>query len=305
MGTGVGEAMIIGAVTGAGTSAITGGDPLKGALLGAAGGGVGAGIAGAGAGAGAASGAGSAAAPITTASTTGATTGATMGSAAPITSVGVPGGAGQIGMSALPSGASVPSMMMPSGDISMLASQTPGTASSAAAGSPTFPSMNAFYARNPVMMPAGLGAASAAIGQSYDQDELPGPEKYSGPLSRFRYDPDKYRSAMAGGGLADSAVAQRYMRGGHLGAYSDGGRLTKGPGDGMSDSIPATIGRKQPARLADSEFVVPADVVSHLGNGSTDAGAKRLYEMMDRVRKARTGRKSQGREINPNKYMPA
>jgi hypothetical protein len=305
MGTGVGEAMIIGAVTGAGTSAITGGDPLKGALLGAAGGGVGAGIAGAGAGAGAASGAGSAAAPITTASTTGATTGATMGSAAPITSVGLPEAAGQVGMSALPSGASVPSMMMPSGDISMLASQTPGTASSAAAGSPTFPSMNAFYARNPVMMPAGLGAASAAIGQSYDQDGLPEQEKYSGPLSRFRYDPDKYRTAMAGGGLADSAVAQRYMRGGHLGAYSDGGRLTKGPGDGMSDSIPATIGRKQPARLADSEFVVPADVVSHLGNGSTDAGAKRLYEMMDRVRKARTGRKSQGKEINPSKYMPA
>jgi len=306
MGTGVGEAMIIGAVTGAGTSAITGGDPLKGALLGAAGGGVGAGIAGAGTGAasGAAGGAGSAAAPTAAATTTGATTGATAGSAAPITSVGLPEAAGQVGMSTLPSGATVPSMMMPSGDISMLASQTPGTASSAAAGSPTFPSMNAFYARNPVMMPAGLGAASAAIGQSYDQDELPGPEKYSGPLSRFRYDPDKYRPAMAGGGLADSAVAQRYMKGGHLGSYSDGGRLLKGPGDGMSDSIPATIGRKQPARLADSEFVVPADVVSHLGNGSTDAGAKRLYEMMDRVRKARTGRKSQGKEINPRKYLP-
>jgi hypothetical protein len=73
----------------------------------------------------------------------------------------------------------------------------------------------------------------------------------------------------------------------------------------MSDSIPATIGRKQPARLADSEFVVPADVVSHLGNGSTDAGAKRLYEMMDKVRKARTGTKRQGKEINPSKYMPA
>jgi hypothetical protein len=305
MGTGVGEAMIIGAVTGAGTSAITGGDPLKGALLGAAGGGVGAGIAGAGAGAGAASGAGSAAAPITTASTTGATTGATMGSAAPITSVGVPGGAGQIGMSALPSGATVPSMMMPSGDISMLASQTPGTASSAAAGSPTFPSMNAFYARNPVLMPAGLGAASAAIGQSYDVEGLPEQEKYSGPLSRFRYDPDKYRTAMAGGGLADSAVAQRYMRGGHLGAYSDGGRLTKGPGDGMSDNIPARIGAKQPARLADGEFVVPADVVSGIGNGSTDAGARKLYAMMDKVRKARTGTKRQGKEINPSKYMPA
>jgi hypothetical protein len=64
--------------------------------------------------------------------------------------------------------------------------------------------------------------------------------------------------------------------GGSIGGYSDGGRMLKGPGDGMSDSIPATIGRKQPARLADGEFVVPADVVSHLGNGSTDAGAKKL-----------------------------
>jgi hypothetical protein len=282
MGTGVGEAMIIGAVTGAGTSAVTGGDPLKGALLGAAGGGIGAGVAGAGAGA--ASGAGSAAAPIT--------------------SVGLPEAAGQVGMSALPSGASVPSMMMPSGDISMLGAQ--GAASpGAAAGSPTFPSVNQFYARNPIMMPAGLGATTAAIGQSYDVEGLPEQEKYSGPLSRFRYDPDKYRSAMAGGGLADSAVAQRYMKGGHLGSYSDGGRLLKGPGDGMSDNIPARIGAKQPARLADGEFVVPADVVSGIGNGSTDAGARKLYAMMDKVRKARTGTKRQGKEINPSKYMPA
>ena len=72
----------------------------------------------------------------------------------------------------------------------------------------------------------------------------------------------------------------------------------------MSDNIPATIGGKQPARLADGEFVVPADVVSHLGNGSTDAGAKKLHHMMDTVRKARTGRKSQGKQINPDKYMP-
>lgn len=90
-----------------------------------------------------------------------------------------------------------------------------------------------------------------------------------------------------------------------LGKYSDGGRMLKGPGDGMSDSIPATISEKQPARLADGEFVVPADVVSHLGNGSTDAGARQLYKMMDKVRTARTGRKAQGREINPKKYMPA
>jgi hypothetical protein len=90
-----------------------------------------------------------------------------------------------------------------------------------------------------------------------------------------------------------------------LGGYSDGGRMLKGPGDGMSDSIPGVIGGKQPARLADGEFVVPADVVSHLGNGSTDAGAKQLYSMMDKVRKARTGNKKQGKQINPRKYMPA
>jgi hypothetical protein len=89
-----------------------------------------------------------------------------------------------------------------------------------------------------------------------------------------------------------------------LGSYSDGGRLLKGPGDGMSDNIPAQIGKHQPARLADGEFVVPADVVSHLGNGSTDAGAKKLYSMMDKIRKARTGRKAQGKQINPNKFLP-
>jgi len=90
-----------------------------------------------------------------------------------------------------------------------------------------------------------------------------------------------------------------------LGGYSDGGRMLKGPGDGMSDSIPGVIGRKQPARLADGEFVVPADVVSHLGNGSTDAGAKRLYAMMDNIRKARTGKKKQAPAVKADRYMPA
>lgn len=89
-----------------------------------------------------------------------------------------------------------------------------------------------------------------------------------------------------------------------LGSYSDGGRMLKGPGDGMSDSIPATISGKRPARLADGEFVVPADVVSHLGNGSTDAGADVLYEMMNRVRRARTGNPKQGKQINPHKFVP-
>jgi hypothetical protein len=95
------------------------------------------------------------------------------------------------------------------------------------------------------------------------------------------------------------------MAEGGLGSYSDGGRMLKGPGDGMSDDIPAMIGRKQPARLADGEFVIPADVVSHLGNGSTDAGAKKLYSMMDKVRTARTGKKKQAPAVKADKYMPA
>ena len=89
--------------------------------------------------------------------------------------------------------------------------------------------------------------------------------------------------------------------------YAAGGKLLQGPGDGMSDSIPAVIKgpRPQRAALAQGEFVVPADVVSHLGNGSTDAGAKRLYAMMNNIRKARTGTKKQGKQINAAHFMPA
>ena len=91
-----------------------------------------------------------------------------------------------------------------------------------------------------------------------------------------------------------------------LGGYASGGnpRLLQGPGDGMSDNIPATIGNRQPARLADGEFVVPADVVSHLGNGSTDAGAKKLHGMMDNVRMDRTGKKKQAPAVKADKYIP-
>jgi len=146
-----------------------------------------------------------------------------------------------------------------------------------------------------------------------------------GSLSKFHYDPNNYSpnvvvpprppyqanySGMAGaaeGGLM-SLASGGYTHGGEtysLGSYSDGGRLLKGPGDGMSDDIPATIGGKQEARLADGEFVVPADVVSGLGNGSTDAGAKHLYKMMDKVRRARTGKKSQAKQIKGEKFVPA
>lgn len=82
-----------------------------------------------------------------------------------------------------------------------------------------------------------------------------------------------------------------------------GGGFLKGRGDGMSDEIKATINEKQPARLSDGEFVIPADVVAHLGNGSSKAGAQKLYDMMARVRKARTGKTEQAPEINPNKFL--
>jgi hypothetical protein len=94
----------------------------------------------------------------------------------------------------------------------------------------------------------------------------------------------------------------------NLGSYSDGGRLLRGPGDGVSDSIPATIGNRQPARLADGEFVVPARIVSELGNGSTEAGARKLYAMMDRVQRARrktTGKKKVAVNTRTERLLPA
>jgi hypothetical protein len=128
-----------------------------------------------------------------------------------------------------------------------------------------------------------------------------GPEPYVGGQLNFnppgvKPDTTQYQEAAKGGimGLSD------------LGGYAAGGnpRLLKGPGDGMSDNIPATINGRQPARLADGEFVIPADVVSHLGNGSTEAGAKVLHQMMTKVRQERTGNPKQGKQINPRKYIP-
>jgi len=111
---------------------------------------------------------------------------------------------------------------------------------------------------------------------------------------------------MALGGLG--ALAGGGQAGYNLGGYSDGGRLLRGPGDGVSDDIPATIGNKQPARLADGEFVVPARIVSELGNGSTEAVARKLYAMMDRVQRARgktTGKKRVAVNSRSEKYLPA
>jgi hypothetical protein len=106
---------------------------------------------------------------------------------------------------------------------------------------------------------------------------------------------------------ANPTIGPEYDRGGiaNLGGYSEGGRLLRGPGDGVSDSIPAMIGRRQPARLADGEFVIPARIVSELGNGSTEAGARKLYAMMDRIKKARSKAKNIAADTKSDKHLPA
>ena len=349
MGTGVGEAMLLGAAMGGGSAALTGGDPLKGALLGGLTGGAGAGIGGALGGAGAAgteaalatAGAETAtnaamaqALPASTmAATPMATTGlpagqsfaqasqlanstaatnAAMNQALPLT-----GNLGNAGISGLPAASTSPFIPTPSPVTAPMPPATGGTFGEGMAKFATDP-MASLQANKFTAAASGLAGAMGSRPDPYM------PEEYDGPLKRFRLS-ENYRAPVpyAEGGIADLGAGgydrmvgempmyQQAMAAGgisNLGSYSDyarGGRMLKGPGDGMSDSIPASIAGKRPARLATEEFVVPADVVSHLGNGSSDAGAKQLYAMMDRVRKARTGRKSQGREISPQKYMAA
>ena len=176
----------------------------------------------------------------------------------------------------------------------------------------------------------GLGGVGLASSLMSDQQKygIPVEEDYTIPLKRISpefkgYEPERpnpyYRPtyaasggvvALAEGGDFDDERGYDMAKGGisHLGDYSDGGRLLKGPGDGVSDDIPAQIGTRQPARLADGEFVVPARIVSEIGNGSTDAGARKLYAMMDRVQKAR--RKSVGKgkfavNSKADKLLPA
>jgi len=144
-----------------------------------------------------------------------------------------------------------------------------------------------------------------------NQDEKPTSDPGAGNEWLWDYASKKWYAspiqvAAAGGlmAMARGGMSQQF----DLGGYSDGGRLLRGPGDGVSDSIPATIGNKRPARLADGEFVVPARIVSELGNGSTEAGARKLYAMMDRVQAARRGSIGKGKvakNSRADKYLPA
>jgi len=332
MDGGIMEAAMMGAVMGGGSAAVTGGDPLKGALLGGLTGGVGGGLGGMFGGAGLAA---AEAAPLANLAPTVANAAAMNAAAAPAAFTGLSGAPGALGSgtfgilpeaatsfaSTAPGIASLPNAIAPAAaPIAGAAPAIPGAGSP-----PSFMEGLSKIAQDPTKYimdnkyKLGASALAGAIGGREDPKK---PDEYDGPLKRFVFNPNTYRPAiLAGGGIAslasggyDHVVGDEPMgpasmaRGGisDLGGYSDyvrGGRMLKGPGDGMSDSIPASIAGRRPARLANEEFVVPADVVSHLGNGSSDAGAKQLYAMMDRVRQARTGRKSQGREINPRKYM--
>lgn len=155
-----------------------------------------------------------------------------------------------------------------------------------------------------IMAPAAQAAPQAQQPAQlpYDIPAYQTPEQQLG-LGGF-YEYMNQQLGRAGGYAAGGGVEGEY----HLGDYSDGGRLLKGPGDGVSDSIPAVIAGKQPARLADGEFVVPARIVSELGNGSTEAGARKLYAMMDRVQKARkktVGKDAVAVNSKADKHLPA
>jgi len=288
------ESMMTGAAVGGGTSLLQGKDPLQGALLGGLMGGAGGAMFG-GAGAAPSGAMPGAAAAYTPAAVLpeaiSAQTGSGLGALNPDFNP-LPGtsGAGAPGTSMLGSNPAAQYA------IDSMPATIPGAGAAGSQG--MFGQAKDFFnGLTPKQQLLAGGAGIAGLGMVRDQMRggVPKKKPYSGALSQFQFDPSAYRpySYATGGGIAS------------LGSYSDGGRMLKGPGDGMSDSIPASIGSKQPARLADGEFVVPADVVSHLGNGSTDAGAKQLYSMMNKVRHARTGNSKQGREIQPRKYLPA
>ena len=322
-GGGIGEAALIGAAVGGGSALLTGKDPLQGALLGGALGGVGGafgGAAGAGGGAGAGSGAGAAA------NTVGAA-GANV--------------AGSVGANAAGSGLGTLGSGLGTGAPSLVQSVAPGVTPSLTGAGANVVGQTAGAAAQPNFLKglmdkyAALGtgekigvgiAGSTALSKMFEPGKIEG-EPVSPQMRRamdniayYKFDPRIYRPAYANGGITDLDVGNTsrmpgnpviMMRSGgisDLGSYSDGGRLLKGPGDGVSDSIPAQIGRRQPARLADGEFVVPARIVSELGNGSTDAGARQLYAMMNRVQSRRrktTGKNRVAVDSKARKLLPA
>ena len=152
----------------------------------------------------------------------------------------------------------------------------------------------------------GGGNAAVNVDDYYDPTNDMSNTDYSGfDYSGFDFgsnDLDLSEFNLGGDGYDGIDYGEYFAKGGAINMAK--GRYLRGNTDGMADKLPAKIGQKQPAALSHGEFVVPADVVSHLGNGNSDAGAKKLYQMMDNIRVARTGNKKQGKQINPDKFMP-
>ena len=175
---------------------------------------------------------------------------------------------------------------------------------------PTIPADNQILDQNTKSM-SPVEAAKYRLAQAMAQAGMPtssgiGLSQQTHPYGAINTDPAMVQQAQAQQAQQTQNAASGGIMGYSLGNYASGGnpRLLSGPGDGMSDDIPATIGEKQPARLADGEFVVPADVVSHLGNGSTKAGADKLHNMMNKIRMDKTGTKKQAPQLKTDKYLP-
>jgi hypothetical protein len=152
----------------------------------------------------------------------------------------------------------------------------------------------------------GLGLAQMmppSSGVNPISDSMIRPYTYSEEDTSDQEADPKGREKIRYSGSYTAGTPYKAAQGGLLSLHR-GGNFLSGRGDGMSDDIPAMIGTKQPARLADGEFVIPADVVSHIGNGSSKAGAEKLYAMMDKIRQERTGRKRQSPQIKAEKYLP-
>lgn len=152
-------------------------------------------------------------------------------------------------------------------------------------------------------------AQAQGILAAYKPAPAPAPNPYAGLMAMKYNQPQTPPPAPVS--AASNVVNQlpvpnpaNQMAQGGIAGLAHGGRYLSGATDGMADKIPTNIDGKQPAALSHGEFVIPADVVSHLGNGNSDAGANKLYEMMARVRKARTGNEHQGKQIDPNHFMP-
>ena len=341
---GIGEAALYSAVVGAGTSAATGGDPMRGALMGGLTGGAMSGLGGlmGGAEAGVAGGAGGADAGI--ASLQAAQTAGIANADASVNPLLNAASGSQAAPAPAPTG--------------MGAAAAPQSFGQQAQDFLKFG--NNIGAKGIGLAGAGAGLAEGMRAER-ERNKPPTPENYSGPLSRIKYDPSTYTPyryhSYAGGGPVEqmsnqnavgantgypmanmhtaayatpyqTPVSQNVLSGTQdtrvdpytgeeklagggiaaLGGYSDGGQLLRGPGDGVSDSIPATIANKQPARLADGEFVVPARAVSELGNGSTEAGARQLYSMLDRIQQGRAktvGKGKIAKDSRAAKHLPA